>query len=280
MNSVSQSAASQHLQELERAFGVTLLDRGTRPLTVTAAGRLYYDFCRDVLRRKAEFEAALGKLKRRVEGTVRLASIYSVGLSEMSRLEEEFARRYPDAELHVEYLRPEKVYESILADRVDLGLVSYPESSKDIQVIPWREEVMVVAAAPGHPLTAKGTVAVSDLDGQDFVGFDEDLPISREVSRFLREHGVEVNLTMHFDNIQMMKEGVALGSGISVLPERILSTEIAQGRLVAIPLEAPGLCRPLGIIHLRRKKFNRAAECFLELLKEAPARERAPASTA
>lgn len=270
LNDVSQSAASQHLRELERAFGVKLLDRSTRPLALTEAGRLYLEFCRDVLRLKEKLEAALDRLKGRVEGTVRVASIYSVGLSEMTRLEEEFARRLPDADLRVEYLRPEKVYEAILTDQADLGLVSYPESSKEIKVIPWREETMAVAAAPSHPLARTSLVRVPELDGVDFVEFDEDLPISREVKRFLEEQGVEVHPVMHFDNIQTMKEAVALDTGVSILPERILRADVEQGRLAAIPIEAPGLVRPLGIIHRRRKKFNRATQSFLYLLREEP----------
>jgi DNA-binding transcriptional LysR family regulator len=65
-----------------------------------------------------------------------------------------------------------------------------------------------------------------------------------------------------------MKEAVALGTGISILPVRVLRVDIEQGRLVAIPLEGCTLVRPLGIIHRRRKKFNRAMQCFLELLRE------------
>ena len=88
---MSQSAASQHIQELEKKLGIALFDRGTRPLTLTAAGKLYLELCRDVLRREEEFTAELDDLKARVEGEVRVASIYSIGLSEMSRLREEFA---------------------------------------------------------------------------------------------------------------------------------------------------------------------------------------------
>ena len=149
---ISQSAASQTIQELERDLGVPLLDRSTRPLTLTEAGRLYADMCRDVLRRKEEFDAELDRLKTEVEGTVRVASIYSVGLSEMSHLEQEYSRRYPEAKLEVEYLRPEKVYEAVVMDRADLGLMSYPEPSKEVTVLPWREEEMVVAASPYHHL--------------------------------------------------------------------------------------------------------------------------------
>ena len=93
----------------------------------------------------------------------------------------------------------------------------------------------------------------------------------RELDRFLRDHGIEIRMTMQFDNIQMIKEAVALGSGISILPARTMQAEIAQGRLVSIPLHAPELVRPVGIVHRKRKRFSNAVQSFLELLLEQPA---------
>ncbi len=264
---ISQSAASQHVQEVERKLGVLLFDRGKRPLELTPAGRLYYDFCRDVIRRQEELARSLEELASgEVGGTVRVASIYSIGLSEMSRLQEEFSVRNPAAHLHVEYQRPDKVYDAVRNDSADLGLVSYPASSRDIAAIPWRKEEMQVAVPPSHPFAARSEVYPADLNGQDYVGFDEDLEIRRELDKFLKANGVSLNLTLHFDNIQMIKEAVALGSGISLLPARTMQAEIAQGRLVAVKLHAPELQRPLGVLHHRRKKFNAAARAFLDLL--------------
>jgi DNA-binding transcriptional LysR family regulator len=267
-NGISQSAASQYLQDLELELGVTLLDRSSRPLRVTEAGKLYLELCRDLLGRRDEFQIALEQLKGEVEGTVRVASIYSVGLSEMSHLEEEFSRLYPQARLEVEYLRPEKVYEAVATDRADLGLMSYPESTRQVTVLPWREEQMVIAASPYHPLAAKFEVSVEDLEGLDFVGFDEELPIRRNIDRFLREHHVHVNVTLHFDNIQMIKEAVAHGSGVSIMPARIMEQEVTQGRLVPIPISSLELYRPVGIVHRRKKRFHRAGQAFLELLQK------------
>jgi len=273
-NGVSQSAASQQLQELERLLDVELLDRSTRPLGLTDTGRLYFEFCRDVLRRQQEFDDALNRLKGRAEGAVRVAAIYSVGILDMSRLELELSRRMPEAELAVEYLRTEKVHDAVLNDQADLGVVSYPAANKEITVIPWREEKMMVAAAPSHPLASRPLLNIGELRGMDFVAFDDDLRVGKEVQRYLRKSAVQVNVVMHFDNIQTMKEAVALGTGISVLPVRVLRSDIEQGRLVAIPIKGCPLKRPLGIIHLRRKKFNRATQCVLELLQEEAHAER------
>ncbi|MBN9660674.1 MAG: LysR family transcriptional regulator [Acidobacteria bacterium] len=269
-NGVTQSAASQTVQELERCLGTMLLDRSRRPLEVLPPGRLLYDFARDVLRRNQDFLVTLEELKGGAGGTVRVAAIYSVGISDMSRLEEEFYRRLPAAQLEVSYLRPEKVYQAVLDERVDLGLLSYPEATRDVIALPWREEPMVVTCAPDHPLAQVNKVHPSDLENTEFIGFDEDLPISKDIDRFLRERGVRVHVVMRFDNIQSMKEALRLGHAVSILPSPMLREEVAEGRLSTVPLDCT-LNRPLGIIHRRRKTFPRAAQVFLDLLRDPAA---------
>jgi len=173
------------VQDLERTLGIILLDRSTRPLVVNAAGQLYSDFCRDVLRLEEEFGLALETLKQDVDGTVRVASIYSIGLSEMSRLQEEFSARYPTSDLQVEYMRPDRIYDAVREGSADLGLVSYPESSRDITVIPWRQEEMVLAASPYHALAAKGRVAPQDITATIFhcLGYDPQTEIHDTLGR-------------------------------------------------------------------------------------------------
>ncbi len=271
LHGVSQSAASQHIQDLERRLDIVLLDRSTRPLSVTEAGKLYLDFCREVLRRAEDFEAALDSLKEQAHGTVRVAAIYSVGLSEMSELEREFSERFPRGHLQVEYLRPEKVYEAVAGDRADLGLVSYPEPTREIMVIPWRREEMVLAVSPYHPLASLSIAHPRDLNGVDFVGFDEDLPIHKAITRFLEDHDAHVHVVLRFDNIQMIKEAVAHRMGVSIMPARVMQQDLMQGRLAAIAIAGDRLYRPLGIIHRRKKKFNRISQGFLDLLEEKPA---------
>jgi DNA-binding transcriptional LysR family regulator len=105
------------------------------------------------------------------------------------------------------------------------------------------------------------------------VAFDDDLRVGREVKRYLRETGIQVNGVMHFDNTQTLKEAVILGAGIAIMPVRVLRNDIEQGRLIAIPIEGCALVRPLGIIHRRRKTFNLATRIFLELLRQEAAAE-------
>jgi DNA-binding transcriptional LysR family regulator len=267
LNEVSQSAASQHLQELEKNFGVELVDRSTRPIRITAAGQAYLEFCREVLRKKGEFESELAELKRSTVGEVRVASIYSVGLSKMSQLEEDFRKRYRDARLRVEYLRPEKVYAAVKDEQADIGLVSYPAASREVVAVPWRKEKMVLAMPVKHVWNGTERVTAARLDGAQFIAFDEDLPIRKYIDAYLKENGAEVDVRMHFDNLQMIKEAVVLGNGVSIVPLPVVEKELADGRIAVAEL-SPSLERPLGIIHRRHARMNRVVRAFLEMLKE------------
>ncbi len=267
-NGISQSAASQHLQELERRLGGILLDRSTRPFTVTEIGERYLKLCQEVIHRCESFDAELEQLKNEVSGVVRVAAIYSVGLTTMSDVEQVFRGRFPAASLEVTYLRPERVYEAVENETCDVGLLSYPEATRDLEVRPWLNETMVLGAAPDHPMARKPSIAANEMNGAPFIGFDRDLPIRLHIDRFLRERKVHVRRVMTFDNIQMIKEALVLGRGVAILPLRMMRAEIEDGRLRAISIEGDPLVRPLGIIHLRKRRLSRVAEQFCELLRK------------
>src|SRR4051794_15898964 len=204
---MSQSAASQAVQELEREIGIELFDRSTRPLTVTPAGKLYLDYCRDVLRRQEELENDLNKLKMDAGGKARIAAIYSIALSEMADIEARFAHCFPEGQLEVSYLRPERVWHAVENDSADLGLMSYAESSRDVVALPWRDEEMVVAVAPDHKLAKAGRVSGKCLGGEIFVGFGDDLPIQNQIDRYFRDHRVTVQTALRFHNLEIVKQG-------------------------------------------------------------------------
>lgn len=267
LGEISQSAASQAIQEIERELGVTLFDRSTRPLTVTAAGKLYVEYCRDVLRRHEELEAGLQTIKKEASGKVRLAAIYSVGLSDMAAIEERFYQMFPQAELNISYLRPERVWEAVEDDQADLGLMSYAESSREVVALPWREEEMVVAVGPQHPLAGHEQIAAEALEGESFIGFDDDLPIQSQIERFLHEHRVNVEVVLRFDNLEMIKQAVAHGAGLSIMPERVLREDQRTGRLAAVRLQPAELFRPVRIVHRRRKVLSEAMTGLLGVLR-------------
>ena len=267
-NGMSQSGASQAVHQIEDRLGVKLIDRSKRPFVLTPAGQLYYKNCRRLLDRYFALEEEVKSHQDKVAGHVHVASIYSIGLSHMNQFVKGFIADYPQSNVQIEYQHPHRVTQLVENDQVDLGLVSYPASTRSIEAIPWREEPMVVVCAQDHRFSQYSSIALAELDGIDFVGFDEGLQIRRSIDRALAESCVGVNVVMQFDNIETIKRATETGAGITVLPEPTVDREIRLGSLVAIPLSDKPMVRPLGVIHRRGKEQNRTARRFIDMLLE------------
>src|SRR5687768_8255650 len=268
-NDISQSGASQVVHQLEQRLGVKLIDRSKRPFVLTPEGEIYYDGCRWLVERYHALEDKIRTLHEEVVGRVRIASIYSVGLHHMSRYVQDFLSKYPKANVRLEYLHPHRVYDAIENDKAELGLVSYPRSSRTLCAIAWRDEPMVLVCAPGHRLARRATIAFNELDGERLVGFDEDLTIRHEIDRVLALHGVQPNVVMEFDNIETIKRAIEIDAGVGLLPEPTVMREVAVGTLASVRLETDELVRPLGIIHRRGKELSSTARRFIDLLQKA-----------
>ncbi len=266
-NGVTQSTVSQIVQNLEKHLGAILIDRSQRPWKLTPEGKVYYEGCREILESYGELETQVKSHHNQIGAMVRVACIYSVGLSHMSYYAELFARRYPNARIRLEYFHPDRIVEGVRKEELDIGIISFPQPDRRIAVIPWQSEPMVIACAPGHAMAQMKAAPLRRLQTETFIGFDKGLAIRREVDRFLKRKGIRVRVTMEFDNIESIKRAVEIGSGISILPRPTMDREIATGSLVAVPFTPAGLVRPLGIIHARAKTFGPNAERFVALLK-------------
>ncbi len=265
-NGVLQSAASQTVTGLERHLGIRLIDRSHRPFEMTPQGKLFYDGCREILHQYTDLETTVRGVQQDVNSVVHAAAIYSVGLADMSRHVQRFSQSHPQVRVQLEYLHPDRVYERVLEEAVDFGVVSYPQRRKELTVIPWREERMLVVVPPGHRLAKRRSIRINELASEKFVALDRDLVVRREIDRLFKRHGIEVDVTLEFDNIEAIKRAVEVGQGIAILPEPTLARETALGTLVVLEMEGETLLRPLGIIHRRGKKFYPNTQDFLELL--------------
>ncbi len=267
-NDVTQSTASQTVHSLEEHLGVTLIERAHRPLRLTAEGKTFYEGCREVVQRYADLEQSVRGVHQAGDSVVRVAAIYSVGLGDMSQFIQRFAKLAPRARVQMEYLHPDRVYERVLAEAVDFGIVSFPHNGRDLTVVPWRDEPMVLVCYPGHRLAGEKNVAVSQLANEPFVAFDEGLGIRRKTDQFLKRHGVTPPIALAFDNVEAIKRAVEIASGVSILPAPTVHREVASRSLVAVPLQGGEFVRPLGIVYRRGKKLYPSARQLIELLQK------------
>ena len=134
-------------------------------------------------------------------------------------------------------------------------------------MIPWREEEMVIATNPQHPIAQTDSVEVGELDGLRFVAFESALNIRRCIDRFLRKHGVHVSVSLEFDNIENIKRAIIeLPDACTLLPLPTLEHELRAGTIAAVHLSGRPLNRPVAIIHRSSSGLGLTASRFLDML--------------
>jgi DNA-binding transcriptional LysR family regulator len=264
---VSQSAASQAIRRLEQDLGATLVDRSRRPFVLTPQGRAFHEACLGVLAAWEQARAAVSAAETRIDGTVRLAAIYSVGVYDVSRYLQEFSLAYPAATVQLECHHSHKVLGAVLAGEADVGILSFPPHDPELTVVDLRAEPMVVVCPPQHRLARRRVIRPSDLGGEAFVAFEPALMIRRAIDRALRHAGVQLQVLLEFDNIDTIKQTVVGGQGVSILPRPTVQAEVEAGTLVAIPIGIPDLVRPLGIIHSRHRPLSPTVQRFIEIVR-------------
>ena len=208
----------------------------------------------------------LQEMKKVISGTIRISTIYSIGLHELPPYITKFLHDFPSVNVRVEYRRSNLVYEDILHNSVDFGLIAFPVKTRQIEILPFRNDRLVLITHPKHVLARKGEFKLSDLDGQKFIGFDPDIPTRKAVDAIFRENKLEIDPVMEFDNIETVKRAVEIDHGVAIVPFATVLQEIKQGTLATVPLKGDGFTRPLAILHRKGRVLTPAMKKFIEIL--------------
>lgn len=265
-NGITQSGASQAVQQLEDFLQVQLLDRTKRPFVLTSEGEVFYGGCCKIVRQFDNLTEEVRSLGQEISGRATVAAIYSVGLSYLPDLQKELKQRFPKTEVRFQFCHPDEVYRAVEQGSVDFGLVSYPQQSKGISATHWRDEPMVLAAPAGHPLIQRERVTPEDLGLESLIAFAPNLRIRHEIDRYLRTIGITMPIAAEFDNVDSVKHALDLNNAVAFLPRPAIGEELESGALVALPCQWLTLQRPLGIIQRRDTSLGRTARALYELM--------------
>jgi len=268
INGVTQSAVSQQISSLERTFKSLLIERSKKKFRLTREGQVLYDYSKQIIQTYESLHSKLQELKDIISGTIRVATIYSIGLHDLPPYVKKFMKVYPTVNVHVEYRRANQVYEDVLGNVVDMGLVAYPVKDSKLEIIPLRKEPLVLICHPQHPFAKSKSVKLKALAGQKFIGFEPDIPTRKALDKILKEYDVNVNNVMEFDNIETVKRAVEIDAGVSIVPEGTVVQEVAKQTLAAAPLEDGTFFRPLAVLYKKNKVLSPAMKQFLTILKD------------
>jgi DNA-binding transcriptional LysR family regulator len=271
LNEITQSAVSQQIRALELRFKVTLVERGRRNLELTPEGLVFLSASKEILNVYNHLGDRLHELRDVVAGELRLASIYSIGLHELPPVLKRYRQQHADVEVHVEYRRSTQVYAEVIAGEVDLGLVAYPTRRSGLQIDLFSQDDLVLICHPSHPLAKRKSITLTHLNGEKLISFEPDVPTRKVIDRHLREHNVQIEHAMEFDNIETVKRAVEIESGVSIVPAHTVRQEVESGVLASVKIESPKMVRPLGVIARRGRPRSPAHKAFLAALGVNPA---------
>jgi LysR family transcriptional regulator, transcriptional activator of the cysJI operon len=226
-----------------------------------------YNYAKRILQSFDALQNQVKELKHDVSGTFRLATVYSIGLHEIPPYIKRFMQEHPAVNIRVEYRRANQVYDDLIGNVVDLGLVAYPPRDSRLETVPLRKDRLVLVAHPQNPLAALKSIKLKALNGQKLVSFEPDMPTRKALDKLFKDLGVTVQHVMQFDNVETVKGAVEVDAGVAILPEETVEEEVARRTLVAVPLEG-SYYREVGAVYKKGKVLSPAMKGFIELLKK------------
>lgn len=268
LNAVTQSAVSQQVRAMEERFGIPLIERTSKKFGLTREGQMLYQTSRHMIQLYEGLQHQFQELRGVISGTIRVATVYSIGLHELPPYLKAFLKEYPQVNVHVEYRRSNQVYEDILQGTVDIGLVAFPAQRKNIKMEPFRKDKLVLICSPDNPLGKGVGVRMSEVAKAKFIAFESDIPTRRAVDRIFRERGLEVKPVMEFDNVETVKRAVEIDAGVSIVPRTTVEQELRNGTLKVIEMSGGDFHRPLGILYRNGRILSPALKKFLETLRK------------
>lgn len=272
-NFITQSAVSQQIRSLEEKFKRRLLERirGRREVKLTPAGEVFYREAKLVLDAYEHLNESLRGVVGKIGGTVKVATVYSVGLHELPAKVREFMTKFPSAKIDLEYSRTTRVVRDVLNGSVELGVLAFPEPRRGLTITPMPDNLLVLIAPPEHKFAGRKKVKVTDLSGEDFVHFERDVPTRKAIDKVFKASGVEVNKVAEFDNIETIKRAVEVGFGLAIVPEPAVMEAQKAGSLAVIELAEKHWIRSVGVIHRTDRTLSLAARKFVQVLSERSA---------
>jgi DNA-binding transcriptional LysR family regulator len=269
-NFLTQPAVSLRIRNLEEELGTRLLERTTRKVLVTEEGRILYEYARDILSKAEEVKMVLLERQDKIVGSVRLATVHSIGLHELPAYLKRYITNYPQVVLHIDYHTGDIVHRMVQDGDVDLGIVAYPEPKPNLVVLPFLEDELVAICNEEHAFAGRETIPLHELHDQPFIAFDEGIPTRKAIDAVLARRHIRVNIKMQCDNIEILKRMVEVGLGVSIVPRFSVQNEVEQGLLHCLTISDYSFKRPLALIHRKGKSLSRAMQAFVDILIAGP----------
>jgi DNA-binding transcriptional LysR family regulator len=268
INGISQPAVSATVRALERLCKSRLVDVSRNNFRLTSQGEVLYTCSKQILQDYEVLRNKMQEIRSVLSGNIHLATVFSIGLYDLPPFITRFRKEYPAVNVQVQYCRANRVYELVLGNVVDLGLVAFPERQPNLEIIPFRKERLIVVCPLQHPFAKLKAIKLRALNGQKMIGFEPDITTGKAIEKMLRAGGVRAEFVMQFESLETVKRAVEIGCGVAILPSERLQEGGANRRLAVVRLQGDYF-RQLAVIQKRSKVLSPQVRQFVKLLKKS-----------
>lgn len=274
-NHITQPAVSQHIQILEKKLNAALFERHGKKITLTPAGKIFLPYAEGILKQYEEAKMRIQEADNKFSGTIRIATIYSIGLYNLQQTIRKFFKQYPEINLRIEYHQSATIYEMIINQTIDFGLVAYPQERAGIISETFMRDTLVFVQSPLHRTLKKKRIQTKELDNVKFITFSSIIPTGKVINQYFMDANVQPDVVHEYDNVELIKSAVILGLGCAILPKSTINRELKERSLEILHVGGFNLKRPLGILYPGRKTFTKSTRAFYETLtaKNQPSKE-------
>ncbi len=270
---MTQSAVSQHIQELEASLGRKLFLRGRRGVTPTPHGTTLYNYTLRIFELVAEAENAITDVSGLQSGQIKLGATPGAGMYLVPDWVQGFRAKYPQFTVSIQTAVTAQTVADLLAHRIDLafieGEITDGKAARlEVMVLGHVEQFVVVGKK--HPWWDLESVPLQALSGQSFVVRQRSSQSRVWLDHVLAERGISPVISAEFDNIESIKRAVGAGMCISLLPEYVFHTEEQLGILRRLSIQGAPLCRDLKLIYEKDAPLSSLARTFIDYIATEP----------
>lgn len=263
---LTQPAVSLQIKALEKDVGLPLLERGGPKLRLTQAGEALYRCAVSILHAKDEAERSIAELSAATKGKLILGANTTGGMYLLPRIVREFKGLYPETEVIFQIESTEWIYEKILQNAVDMGVVGGPTEDRRFGVEQICLDHVALIVSPAHPFARAGKIALNDLKNQPCILPLQGSRTRQLVERKLKEAGVTLRVTMQLQGTEAVKKAVEANLGMAFVSQFAVERECSLGDLKTLAVEGLDLTRHMELIYRKQKYFSPVAQRFREFV--------------
>jgi DNA-binding transcriptional LysR family regulator len=262
----TQPAVSQAVRRLEQELGEQLFDRSSKTGTLTEAGKMLQNYGQRLVRLAEETESAVRELRDLRRGRV-LIGANEAAVHTLLPLIARFRQRYPEITIDVRRVPARQIAVEVQQGSLDFGALTFHPTEDGILQVPVGSDELVLLVPPSHELASRRQVAMSDVAPEPVVAHNDPSPARERVLRLFEEHHVPLRMVISLPSLDGIKRAVELNLGVALLPRRCAITEIASGRLVAVPVAGVSRKREVMLV-CRKAHRSHAADAFLAVAED------------